>query len=334
MKPSNPLYFIWAAILLIASCGKPKEPESFYNSGGYSIIKHFQTPAYAQDVALHDTLCYIAQGEGGLLVVNVKNPENPQIVSVTTQNVRGYSRRIARKDNFVYLSAGTFGYTVVDVSNPYAPSVTASNLNMKPAKDALIDNDYMFCAVSEQGVYLAELSNPGYPDIRGNIFTNGYANGIAVNSDRTLMFVACGEMGLSIYDISNFEDGYGSYPRVAWIDFPGYADNVVLNEQKKVALVASGSAGMYIIDYADINNVQIVGVYNSGGNAFDLICKGNLVYLSAQRGGFHIIDISDVRNPVAKGRLYTKQAMGLDMNDRYIYVADPNDGLLIISIPQ
>jgi len=322
------------AAVLITGCGKPNDPESFYTSGGYTIVKQFQTPANAYDITLKDTLCYVAQGEGGLLIVNVKDPLNPKIVSVTTENVRGYSRRITGHGNHVYLSAGTFGYTVVDVNNPQIPSVTASNLHMKPAKDALIFDNYMFCSVSEQGVYIAELSVPGYPDIRGNIFTNGYANGIAVNSDMSLMFVACGEMGLSIYDISDFQDGWGTYPRVAWLDTYGYAEAVVLNEEKEVALVASGSAGMYIIDYSDLNNIHTSSIYESGGTAFDLICKGNTVYLSAEKGGFHIVDISDVSEPQAIGRLYMKQSMGFDMNDNYIYVSDPNDGLLIISIPQ
>lgn len=319
---------------ILSRCGKPNDPESFFTSGGYTIVKHFQTPANAQDITLMDTLCFIAQGEGGLLVVNVKDPLDPKIVSITTENVRGYSRRIVRKDNFVYLAAGTFGYTVADISNPYQPSVTASNLNMKPAKDALIDGNYMYCAISEQGVNIAELSVPGYPDIRGNIFTNGYANGVAVSADKTMLFVACGEMGISIYDISVFDDGYGAYPLLAWYDTPGYAEAVVLNEDKKVALVAAGSAGLLIIDYSDVTHLKTKSVYSSGGSAYDLICKGNIVYLSAQRGGFHIIDISDVSNPEVIGRLYMKQSMGFDMNDKYIYVADTNDGLVIISIPE
>lgn len=324
---------ILIAVILTAGCGKPNDPESFYTSGGYTIINDFKTPANAQDVTLMDTLCFIAQGEGGLLVVNVKDPLDPKIVSVTTENVRGYSRRIARKDQFVYLSAGTFGYTVADISDPYHPAVTASNLNMKPAKDALIDGNYMYCSISEQGVNIAELSVPGFPDIRGNIITNGYANGVAVNSDKTLMFVACGEMGISIYDISVFDDGYGAYPLLAWHDTPGYAEAVILNEDKEVALVAAGSAGMLIIDYSDLNHVKTKATYNSGGSAYDMICKGNTVYLSSQRGGFHIVDITDVSNPVAKGRLFMNQSMGFDMNEKYIYVADTNDGLIIISIP-
>jgi hypothetical protein len=297
-------------------------------------VKHFQTPANAQDVLVHGNLCYLAQGEGGLIIINVQDPSNPQIVSFLTESVRGYSRRIDIKDSIVYLAAGTFGFSVVNISDPQTPAIVVENLNMKPAKDAEIVDNYMFCAVSEQGIEIADISNPGLPDIRGNTKTNGYANGIAVNGARTLMFVACGEMGLNIYDISNFEDGYGTYPLVGWLDTPGYAEAVTLYEEKSVALLAAGSSGLLIIDYSDLNNLKFVGAYNSGGSAFDMVRDGDLVFLSAQRGGFHIVDISTLNSPQAIGRIYMKEAMGLDMNEDFIYVADPDDGLIIISRPK
>jgi hypothetical protein len=333
MKRFQTRFFILMAGIIIFGCGKPNDPESFYTSGGYTIITKFQTPANAQDVIVRDTICYIAQGEGGLLAVSIKDPLNPKILSMITKDVRGYSRRIDRKDDHVYLAAGTFGVNVVNISDPHVPFVSASNVQMKPAKDVVVVDNYLFCAVSEQGINIAELSTPGYPDIRGVTVTNGYANGIAVNAQKTLMFVACGELGLSIYDISNFDEGWNVYPLAGWTDTPGYAEAVALYEEKSIALVASGSAGLYMIDYSDLNNLKTIAIYNSGGSAYDMICRGNLVFLTAQRGGIHVLDISDVRNPQVKARLFMKQAMGLDADNKYIYVADNNDGLIIISMP-
>ncbi len=214
-----------------------------------------------------------------------------------------------------------------------APFATVWNLNIKPAKDAVIVDEYMFCAISEQGVGIAELSSPAFPDIRVNTRTNGYANGVAVTSDKTLMFVACGEMGLTIFDISTFDEGFGTYPTAAWFDTQGYAENVVLAEEDSLSLIAAGTSGLLIVDYSNLQNVHIVGSYSSGGNAFDLIYDNKIVYLAAEKGGFHILDITSPATPKVLGRLELKQAVGLDMDDNYIYVADNVDGLVIIKKP-
>ena len=83
----------------------------------------------------------------------------------------------------VYLSAGTFGLSVVDITNAINPEVTVSNLNVKPAKDITVFGDYLFISTSEQGVRIAEVSNPRTPDIRERTLTNGYANGVAISED-------------------------------------------------------------------------------------------------------------------------------------------------------
>jgi hypothetical protein len=319
---------------LALSCGKPNDPDSIYDSGGYSVISRFVTPGNSQDVVKSDTLLFLAQGEGGLLTVNIKDPESPTIVSVTTQSVRGYSRRIVRKGNVVYLAAGTFGITVVDITNAANPIVTVSNLNMKPAKDLLIAGDYLFVATSEQGVRIADLTNPQNPDIRAGILTNGYANGLAVNADQSLLFVACGEMGLSIYNIADFQEGYGTYPMVAWIDCPGYAESVSLCGNLPIAFLACRSAGVQVIDFSDLNNASIVGNYNTGGNAFDLTYSNSKLYVASQKAGFQILDATSPLNLKRIGWINTNFALGFDFDDNYIYLADDLDGLIVIEIPQ
>lgn len=321
--------------LIVMSCGKPNDPETIYSSGGYTIIKRFTTPANALDVIVRDTLCYLAQGEGGLLIVNTKDASNPQTVSVTTAGISGYARRIVRKDNIVYLATGSFGFSGINVLNPFLPIRTVDNLGIKPSIDAIIRGNYLFCAVSDNGVKIAELSNPALPDIRpGYISTNGYANGIAINEDMTRMFVACGEMGVSIYDISDFQEGYGTYPLISWIDTPGYAEAIVLNEEQSIAYVAMGAEGLQIVDYSDITNPQLVTSMSTGGTAFDLMYKNQRVFIALQKGGFQIIDVSVNSNPHEIARLNLKKAMGFDMDENYIYVADEEEGLVVISIPQ
>jgi hypothetical protein len=329
------IWFLSGLILLI-SCGKPVDPESIIPddiSGGYKIVKIFPTPGYAQDVLKKDSLLYIAQGEGGLLIVNIKDPANPGIVSQTTDGVRGYSSKIAMKDSAVYLAAGTFGVSVVNAANPDTPFVSVSNLGMKPARDFHILGNYMFTAVSEQGINICEISYPTEPDIRGAITTIGYAYGLTTSADSNYLFAACGEMGMSIYDISNFQDGFGIYTVAGWCDTPGDAEAIIIDDAKSIAFMACGTGGLQILDYSDTSNIFIAGSYDSIGYAKDLLYSGDLIYLTTEMFGLQIINVSDVTKPYLVGIVPTSFALGLTKDDKYIYMADELEGLIIISIP-
>jgi len=336
MKKYKVIVLVFLAANLLLSCGKPTEPESLYldaTTGDYQIISIVETHGYAQDAAFQDDLLYVAQGEGGLMIIDVSDPEKPDILSSVNTNVRGYFTKIIKKDDAVYLAAGSFGVSVVDVSDPLLPVGTQSNLPMKPARDFHIVNDYLFTSVSEQGVAIADVSLAMYPEGRGSFNTTGYARGITATADSAMMMVTCGEVGLSIFDISDFQQGYGEYPELAICETPGYAESILLLEDKSLACIACGTAGLQIIDYSDINNVRIVGSYDGSGYAKDLVYKNNTVYMTAETGGLQIIDIEDPANPILIGTIDLEYALGIVINGNNLYVSGEEEGVIVLSIP-
>ena len=336
MKMYRLFVMMLAGLFLLFSCGKPTIPETVTQediSGGYKIVNKVVTAGFAQDVLLKDNLAYIAQGEVGLMIINVADPKNPETVSVTSENVRGYSAKIAMKDSVVYLAAGNFGITVLDVSDPVQPVVTASNLSVKPAKNLFVMGEFLFTPISEQGVKVSDISYPTQPDIRGNTKTPGYAHDVAVSLDTNYMMVACGELGLSMFDISQFQNGFGEYPLVGVGITPGYAESITLLDEKFLAFMACGTAGLQIVDYSDTSNIHVIGSFDSGGYAKDLLYKNNLIYMTTEEKGLQIIDVTDATKPRFIGLVDTEFALSLDIDDQYVYVADEVEGLIIISIP-
>jgi hypothetical protein len=315
---------------LVASCGKPNDPSDY--TGGYKIVKKLATAGDSNDVIKDGNLCYLTQGEGGLLIVDVSNPSNPTKVSSLSEGVRGYSIKIAKKEDIVYITANSYGVSVVDVSNTSAPEVTSSNLNMKPAKNLHVMGDYLITAISEQGFKMAYLEEPAYPDIRGLTHTNGYAKGVTTSADASTLFVATGEMGLSLFDISVIDDGYGTYPHLGWMDLPGYAESIALKEDASIAFVACGDAGLQIVDYSNTSNLKVIGSYDTGGHANEIKYQNGKVYITAESGGLQIFDVSDASEPKLLGIIDTEDANGLDIDQDYIYVADTEEGLIIVEI--
>jgi len=326
-----------AGLFLVTGCGKPNDPESINPNGtdvtgGYKIIKRFLTPGFAQDVVKKDSLLYMAQGEGGFVIVSVADPLNPLLVSVTIENIRGYSTKVAMKDSVVFIAAGSFGVHAVDVRDPLMPVATAWNLSMKPARGLHVAGDYLFTAVSEEGISIAEVAFPYQPDIKNTFSTIGYAYDMVTTAD-SLLLVACGEMGLAVVDLTDFQQGFGIYEQIGWCDTPGHAEALAILEEESLAFMACGTAGLQILNYADTANIFIVGSYASGGYAKDLQYKDQRIYLTTETKGLHIVDVSDPTNPKPLGVVATKYALGLDLDDDYIYLADEVEGLIILSIP-
>ncbi len=326
--------FFLISLFLGLGCAKPTDPESLEpDSGGYTIVGRYVTQGFAQDVVKLGNLAYITQGEGGLVIVNVSDPTNPVMVSTTTENVRGYSTKITMKDSAIYIAAGSFGVTVVDISDPSHPIVTASNTSMKPSHNLHIMGDYLFTAISELGVKIANISDVLYPDPRATIETDGYANDMCTTLDSNLLLVATGEMGMQVFDISNFAAGLGTYPLVGQCDTKGLAESITISNTAPIAFMACGTAGLQIVNFSDTNNIFVTGSYSTGGYAKEVVYENNKVFVTTEGNGLQIIDVTDVSNPHLLGVVKSEYALGVDIDEKYIYVTDEKEGLIIIARP-
>jgi len=319
---------------LIISCGTPNEPESIIGGdGGYKVVGKYATSGFAQDLVVQDSLVYISQGQGGLIILNVSNPKVPKFVSEVTYGLRGYSYKLAKKDSIVYLAAGGFGVSIVSVSDPLHPIITPEIRSIAPAKNFHIMGNYLFTAVSEEGVNITNILNPAYPDFRQTFFVPGYAQAVCTSADSNFLFIASGEVGFTIFDISDFQDGYNIYPLVGWIDTPGFAEDVTIHPDLPVAFLACGTGGLVIIDYSDTSQVKMISSYNTGGYAKSIVYKDNKLFVTTELRGLQIFDISNLNSPFRIGTVETKYAMSVGVDDRYVYIADQQEGLVIISIP-
>jgi len=326
--------FLFFTLILLISCGTPTDPESIIGGdGGYKIVSKYAASGYAQDIVLRDSLAYISQGQGGLLILSVLNPKAPKLVSELTYGLRGYSYKLANKDSVIYLASGTFGVNTVNVADPLNPLITQENRAIAPAENFHIMGNYLFTAVSEEGINITKIIDPAHPDIRQTFFVPGYAQAVCTSTDSNFLFIACGEVGFTIFDISDFQDGYNIYPVVGWLDTPGFAEDVTIHPDLPIVFLACGTGGLVIADYSDIANVKIVGSYNTGGYAKEVMYKDNKVFITTELRGLQIIDVSNITSLVRIGTVETEYAKGLTIDDKYVYVADEVEGLIIISRP-
>jgi hypothetical protein len=249
------------------------------------------------------------------------------------EGVRGTSHKLALKDSTVYVAANTFGVSVVDVRNPLAPVATASNLAMKPAQSLYVFGSYLLAAIGETGVKIAEISFPTQPDIRGGLQNPGYALGLTTTPDSAYLLVACGEMGMAIFDVRDMQSGFGSYRQVGWRDTPGYASAVATMPNRPIAFLACGTAGVQVVDFSDTTNIRLVGSYATGGYAKELTYANGRVYVTTELRGLQVLSVVNPSSPQLIGVIDTEYALGVTVDQHYVYVADEDEGLIIIAIP-
>lgn len=325
------LFFI---LLFLIACGTPNDPESIIGGdGGYKIVTKYATTGYAQDIFLKDSLAYISQGQGGLMILNVSNPKEPKFISELIYGLRGYAYNLINKDSVIYLAAGGFGVGIVNVSNPMNPLIIPEIRAIAPAKNFHIMGDFLFTAVSEEGVNITKINNPTYPDFRQTFFVPGYAQSVCTSADSNLLFVACGEVGFTIFNISDFQDGFNIYPLMDLLDTPGYAEDVAIHSDLPIAFLACGTGGFVTVDYSDTLNVKIINSYSAGGYAKEVVYDNNKIFLTTELRGLQIFDVSNLYSPVRISTVETKYALAVALKDNYIYVADEVEGLVVISVP-
>ncbi len=325
--------------VLFLSCAKPTDPESLYHSAGYTIVGRLNTAGYAEDVEVKDTLAYIAQGEGGLAVVSIADRSHPRLLSTLLQGVRGTSHRLALNNTAVYIAANTMGLSVVDVSDPLAPtSPYSGGLDVKPAQSVCVTQSFAFVAIGEVGVKIMEILSPTFLDYRATMVAPGYAIGLAATPDTSCLLVACGEMGMAILDIHDMQGGFGHYPQIGWTDTPGYATSVAIDPDRRVAFVTCGTAGVYAIDFSDTTSAdtircRVIGSYATGGYAKDVVYQNNRIYVATELRGLQILSVADPASLQLVGSIPTSFALGVTVDDHYVYVADEDGGLIIVAIP-
>lgn len=325
---------LFIGLTFLGSCGTPNDPESIVGGdGGYKIISKFSTSGYAQDVVVRDTLAFVTQGEGGLMIIDISDRLAPKGILTLYNELKGYSNKVANKDSLVFVSAGAFGVSVIDASNLFDP-VKATNISIRPAKGFDVMGDFVYTATGEYGFQISKIVDVNKLDPRGITSTPGFAQAVCITSDSS-MLVACGEMGFSMYDVSYniILEGFGSGTFLGWVDTPGYVEDVVDHPDLPYAFLACGTGGFFIVDYADSANIKIIGSYSTGGYAKEVVYKNNKAYVTTGLRGLQIFDVTNITSPTRIGTVQTKLAKGLAVDDKYIYVADEQEGLVIISIP-
>lgn len=153
------------------------------------------------------------------------------------------------------------------------------------------------------------------------------AGGFGLALDQNLVFVAAGDKGLQVVDVSE-----SKAPRLRGsARTAGEARDVeVLGH---FAFVAAGSAGLEVFDVSDPSAPRPASTWDSPGEALGLLVRGDLVYLADGQAGVHILSVRDPFSPKLVGSWDTEgTAEEVAISGNRAFVADGSSGLAVIDV--
>jgi hypothetical protein len=282
---------------------------------------------FALDVQVANGYAYITAGPatrlepGGLLTIDVRNPADPRIRSTYSA---GYSPQMMQiVGNLAYIGGGG-NLEIVDVSDPAKP-VRRGGYNLSGPFTVVGSRLYGISpGISVDALYIVDVSDPAQPDLLGAYDTMGYA--IDVQAVGDTVYVSDIERGFWVVDVRD-----PARPLLRGVfGLPDPARDMQIIG--KIAYLLVGSS-LLIVDISDLNDPQLIGVYDDLRDAQKIEIVGERVYIAGGGAGLLIVDISHPDEPTLLGGYATAgPAFSLAVVGGLAYVADGAAGLQIVDV--
>ncbi len=309
------------AILLLPGC---KIGDSVGPGGTSPNIYHIgelDTPGFAYAVDISDYDVYVADGAGGLRIINVASPHFPQQKDYYEDVGIYYDVKYSGGD-YVYVAAGEAGFKIIDVKSPFGPELIDEYATYN-AFGLDYAGQYVYLADEMSGVRILDVSNPFSIYEISNLMVQGQrVNNVTVQWP--YLYVSS-RYGFSIVNIENpiapIELHYESAPSHVY-------DIEIVDHRAYVAY--EGGLRVYYVN--DPYDPELLGFVHLPSTARSVTVRGDFAYVTIGRNGLSIIDISDPHNPYEIA--YYSPAAG-EMSDvllqgRYLYLANGEAGLMIL----
>ena len=179
-------------------------------------------------------------------------------------------------------------------------------------------------------IHNSKLPILNYTSTLSNLPTYDFARFIKLSQDKTKAFIADGDSGLTVVDISN-----NSKPKVILNkNTPGFARAVALNSAEDTAYIADSDSGLITVSLGSKSIVSALDL-NGTARALALDEANSKLYVATESAGVKIVDISDSTNPTILDTIKTPdKAYGVTLsNDKSkLFIADNKTGMIIIDL--
>jgi len=338
-----------------------------------------EAPIYATGLDYMENRVYLADNRFGLRIIDVSNPENPYQIG-TYEQVSEYADEGDQQEDEATSSGGHLnlwvqsvdgtklafvldqylGLRIFDVSIDSAP-VPLDTYDMRTSVyfgqlsdvvDVVADNRYAYVSDAAYGIAILDFfSNPDAPgtvsiEKEGQIKTPGSSSGLALSTDKQTLFLADGNQGLLVADVSDptaaaFDQTEDiSYPEnlVKSGSYTATGAYAVRELDDGAIFLASGKEGLARLQKAGGLSYDKSTVYDPPSDTTALFVDESYAYILDDDGpdeGLRIIKLED--EAIGRSALFgfvptPGKAHAIAVHESFAYVADGAEGIAMIDI--
>lgn len=323
-----------------------------------NLVGSWLTSSEAMNVFVQNDMAYIANGNNGLIILDVSNPSAPAEIGSYPMNNAQY---VIVQDQVAFITeqGGIDGTSalgdrliLLDIQTPSIPRFLGEMTFGHRSINYLAVEDQTVYLTRSDSLIAVDVSDPNQMEIAGefSFYSNVAYPGIAVKDG--IVYLIANQ--LHIVDFRNPAD-----PVEIAVADTGWGSSIALVDQ--TAFVAGWDDGLTILDVSDPSKpiklgrfMELVGDYEliptgagSRQTFMEVAIKENVAYLSFTFGldhgtwtqtlesGIVAIDISDPGEPtmITKYRGFEEVSSIFALDDR-VYVTDSTRGLFILNKPE
>ncbi len=277
-------------------------------------------PGYANNVKVSGGFAFVAAGNAGLQVVDVRNPAQPAIIGSLA--LPGVAIDVRIRGSLAYVACGNAGLQIVRIDVPTSPVLVGGVATPGTAQDVWIDGGRAYVADGDAGLQIIDISSPQAPAIIGSLALGGnVAKGVSVSGSNAVVAVGGSVGNVDIVDVST-----PSAPRlVGTATVPGDPKDVVT--AGNLAYVAAYTGGMQIVDFSTPASPRTLGGTQNLFVPRDVIVRGTTAICAEQLfpNAVPFVDVTDPNNPIFRAvidlsSLGDYAGTGIDADQQYVYI--------------
>ena len=291
----------------------------------FRVVAALKTQGYPHDIEVSGGRAYIADGQAGLAVFDVTNPEVPTLMGVKMDSMN-VAWGVAVSGNYAYITYGTKELYIVDASRPESLKVAGELEYPQPSYgyDVAVRDSLAFLAADAQFI-IVNVAQPAYPNL---VFQCRYPHDcrdVAIKG--SYCYLACGQLGVAVWKVESLP------PRqVASFDTPANALSVAVSGN--YLYVADTRNGFIVADISDPLNPRPVATLGLSGYARHVSVTDSLAYVSCEAGGLAIINVARPEQPVLAATVNLPYTMCAQAEDGYVFAGDRDSGLVVIKLEE
>ncbi len=289
------------------------------------LVKTHFDALFALDIAIQDDFAYLGYVDG-LMVLDIRDPFNPVIVSDIGPTGGGTAEAIAIEDHYAFVGHNTY-VEIYDISIPLHPIQISFFTPPGHPRKLIVDGNFLYTVLDENGFLVTNITDPTHPVVVDHVNPSIWGTREDVLIDGNELYLCDWDHGLVIYDISdtNILSEIGAF------DTPGSLNDIFISADRAYL---SCYTELQIVDIANPAQPQYLGSYRSSGNPWSVTVNGNTAYL-CDLYSFQILDITDPGHVERIGAIFLAKEgnpYGAVVVADLAYVANGWKGLNIIDI--